>query len=511
MTRAGGERLGGAAAPRSIAANTIFSLVLQGVSSAFTVGLTLFLVRELSPNDFGLLGLALAIGGLLLLPAEFGIGAATGRYVAQHAADPAALSEIVGAALALKIVLTGLTCLTLGLSAGLIADVGHVPGLAGPLRAVAVVVFFQSTMNLCLSIANALGRVDLNLWVILSESLVETGLAVLLVLAGAGAVGALSARAVAFGAAAAIGVVIVRRIIPRTAVGWDRPRRLWARRLLGYGGALLVVDSAFALFSQIDIVLIAAFLSTSAVGAFAAPLRFTVFLMLPAGAITSAVAYRLSREDTRQEEVGSFVRAIRHVLIIQAFMIAPLLVWAVPISDVLFGRGRYPDAVGVLRALVPFVVLSGLGNLFSLTTNYLGQARRRVPIAIATVIINCALDVVLIPQLGVVGGAIGTDIAYGFYAPAHIWICSRILGLTVRPVLRTGLGAAAAAVAMSLVLAAVGTGHLGVVRLAVGAVLAVLAYGAVIVATGALSRDERKQLLRRLRPRRGGSRRLAPE
>ncbi len=484
---------------RSIASNTVYSLGLQSVSALFTIALTLFLVRALSPHEYGLLGLALAIGGLVLLPAEFGVGAAAGRYISQHYDEPGTVAVIVNSALRLKLVLTGSTCALLALLAPVISDVWGKPALTWPLRIVALVVFAQSTMQLLSSILTALGRIDLNLWIYLSESLLETGFAVVLVLAGAGAVGALSARAVGFGAAAVIGVVIVQRLVGGSL--WSRPQtaRQWTGRLVRYGGALLIVDGAFALFSQIDIVLIGVFLSTPAVGLFAAPLKFTAFLMLPAAAITSGVAYRVGRRADWEVERHSLIRATRFVLITQAFTVAPLLVWATPMSDVLFGRGRYSSSADVLRALVPFVLLSGFGNLFSLTANYLGQARRRVPVALLTVALNVAIDVVLIPRIGIVGGAIGTDVAYAFYAPAHVWICATILEISLRPLIRPALCVAGASAAMCGTLALFGTGHLSGLQIATGAILGTASYVAVIVATGTLTRGERTALLRGLR------------
>lgn len=481
---------------RSITSNTVYSLGVQSIGALFTIALTLFLVRALRPHEYGLLGLAIAIGGLVLLPAEFGVGGATGRYISQNYDNPKTLADIVRSALWLKFVLTGSTCLVLALIAPLVAELWNTPALAWALRAVAVVVFVQSTMSLLTSILTALGRVDLNLWVLLTESLLETGLAVTLVLSGGGAVGALSARAAGFGAATLVGAAIVRRVVGDSL--WPtRTAGAWAKKLVRYGGALLVVDSAFALFGQIDILLIGAFLSTSAVGLFAAPLRFTALLLLPAGAITSAVAYRVGRRADWEVEKHSLIRASRFVLIFQAFTIAPLLIWATPMADVLFGGKGYGASANVLRALVPFEVLSGLGLLFSLTANYLGVARRRVPIALLTLAINFGLDIILIPRIGIMGAAIGTDVAYAFYAPAHAWICANILGLSLKPVARPALCVAIGAAAMSGILALFGTGHLSTMRIVLGGILGSAVYLTVVVGTGTITANERTTLFRK--------------
>ena len=48
--------------------------------------------------------------------------------------------------------------------------------------------------------------------------------------------------------------------------------------------------------------------------------------------------------------------------------------------------------------------------------------------ALAAVAINLVVDVVLIPRIGIVAGAIGTDLALAVYVPAHLWICARAIG-----------------------------------------------------------------------------------
>ena len=65
-------------------------------------------------------------------------------------------------------------------------------------------------------------------------------------------------------------------------------------------------------------------------------------------------------------------------------LIPPLVVWATPIVDLLLGPS-YGESVDVLRALAPYVLLASLGPLLSLTVNYLGEARSRIPLAIGAI------------------------------------------------------------------------------------------------------------------------------
>ncbi len=107
-------------------------------------------------------------------------------------------------------------------------------------------------------------------------------------------------------------------------------------------------------------------------------------------------------------------------------------VWATPLIRFTLGDG-YDRAAPVLRALGPYVFLNGFSMLVATGLNYLGRAGRRVPIALATVLLNVVLDVILIPRIGVVGGAIGSDAGYAIYVIAQFAYVLSLLGLSPRP------------------------------------------------------------------------------
>jgi hypothetical protein len=106
--------------------------------------------------------------------------------------------------------------------------------------------------------------------------------------------------------------------------------------------------------------------------------------------------------------------------------------------------------------------------------------------AVATVVLNGILDVVLINALGIKGASIATDAAILFYVLAHLRICVLLLGLELSPILGSFLRSGLAALAMAAVLFGFGTSDLGASELVLGAVLALATYLAVLMATGEL-------------------------
>ena len=70
----------------------------------------------------------------------------------------------------------------------------------------------------------------------------------------------------------------------------------------------------------------------------------------------------------------------------------------------------------------------------------------------------------LIPRIGIVAGAIGTDLALAVYVPAHLWICARALDAAAAPARRSrSARSLVAAAAMAGVLLAFGTSDLSLV------------------------------------------------
>jgi O-antigen/teichoic acid export membrane protein len=183
--------------------------------------------------------------------------------------------------------------------------------------------------------------------------------------------------------------------------------------------------------------------------------------------------------------------SIRYLIIIQAALVVPLLVWPRPIVDLLLGSG-YAKSADVLQALTPYIFLVGIAPVVSLAANYLGIARRRIPITLATVAMNVVIDIILIPRIGIVGGAIGTDIAYTFYVVGHFWICKRTMDLSLRPITMVLLRTTVAGIAMAGVLLSVGTADLTAVEWLIGSVGGSLTFGLALIVTGEVSRDERR-------------------
>jgi O-antigen/teichoic acid export membrane protein len=482
----------------SVARNTVFAVATQATTAAFTAALTLYLVRALGPDDYGVFALALGIGTALTIIADAGVTPSAARFIAERARDGSAVSAIVANATVLKIFVLVPLSAALALLAGPIAGAYGDADLEAPLRLMALALAGQSMFALFREAFIALGRLSTTWLTVLLESAIEASASVAFVVGGAGAAGAMLGRTAGYVAGAVIAAVLLRRLLrrlPSERVSLPTVRR---NMLIAYAGVLFLIDVSFTLFEQIDVIMIGAIIGTHAVGVFEAPLRLTVFLGYGGQALALAIAPRLARRGA--PDVRAFTTATRYLLLLQGLLLAPILVWAGPITDLVLGPS-YAESEEVLRALAPFVFLSGLGTYITITVNYLGEARRRVPLAVLCVALNAAIDAVLLPTIGVVGGAIATDVAFAVFAAGHFWICRDALDFPLRPLAWSFARCLVAVGAMAAVLALFGTSSLSAAEWLAGGLFGVVAYVAVLRLLGEISASELAQARHAIRER----------
>jgi O-antigen/teichoic acid export membrane protein len=343
----------------------------------------------------------------------------------------------------------------------------------------------------------AVGDVPKYVQVIIGESAMETGSSIAIVLLGGGLIGATAGRALGYAAGALLAMVISARRFCWTSVQRGPRRPPLTRSIMGNAAPIMLVDGANAVFTMIDILLIGAFLGSRDAGLFSAPTRLLVVFFYPALAISNGIGPRLARIGGRDPDASSLAIGIRGLILFYSLLLAPLVIWARPIVHLLLGSG-YGGSVATMRILAITVLLGGLAPLVSVSANYLGEVRMRVPLMIGATLLDAAIDVVLIPRIGIISGAIATAAAYALMVGGHIAICRRHIDLPLRRMAMSTLRAVVAAVAMGGVLAAIGSDPsipLGVAGLVAGTAV----YAVALIGLGEFSGSELAVARRRLR------------
>jgi len=210
--------------------------------------------------------------------------------------------------------------------------------------------------------------------------------------------------------------------------------------------------------------------------------------------MANGIAPQLARRPGHTPRVGALGAGLRVLVAFQCLLLAPAIVWAEPIVHLLLGP-KYEQSADVLVALAPHMFFTGFAPLVSITVNYLGEARRRMPIALVTLALSVGGALLLIPPLGVVGAAITSDIALGFYTLGHLWLCRRLLHVPLLPLVWALACGLTAAGGMGVVLTLVGTEReLSLLQWVGGATGGVAVYLAILVFTRELTAAELRRV-----------------
>jgi O-antigen/teichoic acid export membrane protein len=409
---------------RSVRGNAGFAFAAQLGPAAATAALTLVLLRLLDTAAYGDFALALAIGSLVALPADLGLSGATARFLAEAGQNRAAFHATLVNGFRLRLAISVAAGGGLALLAGPIAAAYGETALKWPLRGMALAVLFGGVMRFCTVCFSVRERNSCVFLVVSAESFSELTASVALVAVWGGATAAAFGRAAGYALGMVLALVFIKRLFDLHLSRLVRARgnRTITRRLAGYGAGMAVADGVWAVFSQIDLLLIGALLSSAAVAIFQAPLRLLLVVSYPGLALGAALGPRLARVAGRDRpDATALVAAIRGLLIVQTLAAAFVIAWGVPLTRTLFGKD-YGASAGVFAALAPYVALGGLAPLLSIAITYVGGTRARIRVALVALALNVALDAVLLPTIGVVGAAIGTDVGYAFYVLGHLLI-----------------------------------------------------------------------------------------
>jgi len=477
--------------------NTLIQLASQFAGAVFSAGLVFFLVRALVPYQYGHYVLAVSIAGLLVVPTALGLPLGVGRFLADQGGEIAQVRAVLMVGLKLQVPIGLLTSLGLFALSAVLARAFGEPGLTWPLRWAAVSIFGQALYGFLSFAAMSIRQVKLAFAVSLIQSITEAGAAIALVLAGAGAAGATLGKAIGYTVAAGVGLVLTSALLGGRRSKAPAATRVRARTILKYSGATFIIDMGVGAIGQIDVLMIGALLSSTAVGNFGAVTRVLVVLGYLGSAVAAGVAPRVAL-GSGPPDTRAFYQALRYLIIIQGLALAPMVVWARPIIALALGA-RYRSASDIMRVLALMGFISAPAPLLSLSVTYLGQAARRVKIVFATLAFGAIASYVLIRLVGVIGAAIADDLWVTAYGAANLWICTRLITLDLRALARSLLRTILAAGAMAFPLLLIGTHHLSAVQWVIGLTAGVICFVAVLLVSREISLDELREAALTLR------------
>jgi len=210
-------------------------------------------------------------------------------------------------------------------------------------------------------------------------------------------------------------------------------RALW-RQLRGVGGRGGVSVILIFLLFRSNQYLVEHLLGAAALGIYSVAVIFAEMMQrLP----NVAGAVLLPKVIQGQEgEVGLSLRVARSMLLFSLLGAAGLLLAGKFLITLLFPK--YQEAYLPLMWMLPGLVVTGFGSVFN--TRLAGQGYPGITLWAPGLALglNVALNLALIPILGLVGAALSTSLAYGLWGLLVTWHCLRQLGCGWGAFLRGG-------------------------------------------------------------------------
>lgn len=418
-----------------------WTLISQVVVQAGRFGFVLVLARLLTPDDFGLVAMALVVTGFVIAFSDLGLGAA---LVQRQVIDERARSTVFWAGIAAGTALTLAGVAVSPLLAHFYGD-PRVQGLMAALSVSFLVTALGATQRALLTREMNFRNVELATMV---------GVYV-------GGVAGVTGALVGWGAWSLVVQQLTNTTVTSFALALLSPWRPHAtfsvevlRNLGGYGTNVLGTRLTYYGQESALPLIIGRSLGASALGVFTVAYNIVLIplrrLAVPIGQVLFPAFARLQHEPERMAHYW-----LRALAVLAAFTVPAMLALAVVAPDVvpiLLGD-QWEDAVPVLQILAWVGLLQTLAAWHGSILMALGRADALFR---ATLLFFATYVVAFL--IGTRWGIIGTAVAYAVVEPlveaAYLWLTTRALGIRFFRPLRALVGVAQAALGMLIAMVA---------------------------------------------------------
>ena len=420
---------------RGLRATLVGQLVHMAASGLLIVLLTRFL---LTPDEFGLLFLAISIITVAMMFSDLGIAKSGARFLAENREPtPSLIRPILRSSLKLRLAAITVVSLCLGVFAGPLASVLGEPELVPLLYAGIAYLVVHSLNTFSGILFQGFSRVTWSARVKIVSGVTRPLLVTVFVLAGLGPLGAIVGYTVSYGLGALLGLYVLYRYFYRDYPSASENTDI-ANRIFRYSLPLTATRGANVLDKHVDTILVGFFMNPLAVGFYTLGKQINAFLLGPARSLGFTISPTFGEQKARDEldrAANLYETTLEHTLLLYVPAMAGVVVVAEPAVRIIFGTA-YLGAVPVVQVLSVFLLLEAITNVTSDGIDYLGRARFRAIAKGVASTANFILNLLFIPRFGVVGAAAATVITHSGYVLANLYIINQEFSLATGKLVR---------------------------------------------------------------------------
>lgn len=218
---------------------------------------------------------------------------------------------------------------------------------------------------------------------------------------------------------------------PILARGRAKVDRALLRRTLSYGSRVQI-GSVFQLTNgRLDVIILQLFRPLSQVGYYVVAESVAELVLNLAGAFQNSVLPLISHFEGDARAETTSIDSIRHHGILAAAAVLANAVIGVLVIFFAFGS-QFHRAIAPMLILLPGIWFLGTGIVVQGDLSGRGRPGTSSLLAGVAAGVTVAADLLLIPPLGVFGGALASDLAYTVYGVGSLFALHRVSGISVR-------------------------------------------------------------------------------
>lgn len=393
----------------------VFQLILG-------LGTSIIIARILGPEGRGVYSLAILLPAFLVLFTQFGISFASVFYIGRK---KYALKEIFGTNIIFS-VLISIFAILIGLIVIFFFGDRIFPAVRREYLLLALTLIpFQLFLNFIVNILLGLQKIKQYNFINLIHTLIFLFLIVIFLLGlRFGVKAAIIAQVISV--AIACGVLFFVTKKETSGLFFSFNKDLF-KDFLFYGGKTYFGNIATFLYLRIDMWMINIFLNPLAVGFYSIAVGLSEQIWLVSQAAGTVLFPKVSSE-TNEKRLKEFTPLVCRNIFFITFLIALILFLLGRWLIVLFYSKTF------LESVLPFQILLigtlGVSGSRILTNDLAGRGKPIINtyLAIVTLILNILLNIMWIPQVGIIGAAWATAVSYTFMFISKALIYDRISG-----------------------------------------------------------------------------------
>jgi len=407
---------------RRLSGNAGRTFVAQILAALLGLGISLLIARRFQTTGSSFYYTALLVPGMLTQLLEFGITYANVYHIGRGDVNP---REVMRANVRIWAILSAI-----GLLAAAFVIRFHaadwLPGVPVPMLIIAALAF-PPMLAQTYSLSILQGRQDFRRFNYLTVTVQLTTFmlsALLIFLFHFGIEAVIIAYVVGQVLALSITLLVLRPYL-REASEVTEHQSWWqyGRKAVSYGWKQHLSALVSFVNLRVDLFFVNLFLSAShAAGPYYLAIQFAETMWLPSKVISTVLLPRLAElhneEEKRLEITPLICRLTFNFTALCSLLVALLVAFVVP----LVWGSKFAPAVPSLWWMLPGITMWSATRIIAYDFSARGRPELNSYLAVVVLVINIALNIVLIPRIGAVGGAISTTVAYTANTLATIYL-----------------------------------------------------------------------------------------